>query len=125
MKALSIKQPWAWLIVRGLKDIENRQWLTNYRGDILIHASKTYDDRFDTAWAESIIKADMPPVSFFDQLRGGIVGAATITDCVRSHPSPWFFGPQGFVLDKATPLPFFPCRGFPGIFDTEYMGAAA
>ena len=30
--ALSIRQPWAWLIVNGYKDIENRDWKTHYRG---------------------------------------------------------------------------------------------
>lgn len=39
MKALSIRQPWAWLIANGYKDIENRSWRTNYRGPVLIHAS--------------------------------------------------------------------------------------
>ncbi|WP_229215634.1 ASCH domain-containing protein [Duganella sp. CY15W] len=40
MKALSIRQPWAWLIVNGYKDIENRSWSTNVRGKVLVHASK-------------------------------------------------------------------------------------
>ncbi|WP_245839042.1 ASCH domain-containing protein [Yersinia kristensenii] len=39
MKALSIRQPWAWLIVNGYKDIENRTWNTKCRGPVLIHAS--------------------------------------------------------------------------------------
>ncbi|WP_206002040.1 ASCH domain-containing protein [Paraburkholderia aromaticivorans] len=38
MKALSIRQPWAWLIVKGHKDIENRTWSTRFRGRVLIHA---------------------------------------------------------------------------------------
>jgi len=41
MKALSVRQPWAWAIIYALKDIENRGWPINYRGDILIHAAKT------------------------------------------------------------------------------------
>ena len=40
MKALSIRQPWAWLIVNGHKDIENRQWRTHFRGKIYVHAAK-------------------------------------------------------------------------------------
>ena len=32
MKILSVRQPWAWLIVAGHKDIENRKWRTSYRG---------------------------------------------------------------------------------------------
>ena len=38
MRALSIRQPWAWLIVNGHKDIENRSWRTKYRGPFLVHA---------------------------------------------------------------------------------------
>lgn len=41
MKALSIMQPHAELIRNGKKVIETRSWGTNYRGEILIHASKT------------------------------------------------------------------------------------
>ena len=54
MKALSIRQPWATLILHGQKDIENRSWATRQRGQVLIHASKgmTRDE-----WEESIIFA--------------------------------------------------------------------
>jgi hypothetical protein len=43
MKALSLKQPWAELVVAGKKKIELRKWNTNFRGDFLIHASKSPD----------------------------------------------------------------------------------
>lgn len=39
METLSVKQPWASLIVCGAKDVENRTWTTPYRGRLLIHAS--------------------------------------------------------------------------------------
>ena len=39
MKVIVIRQPWAWLIVHGFKDIENRSWRTRYRGALLIQAS--------------------------------------------------------------------------------------
>ena len=45
MKALSIRQPWASLIVAGIKDIENRSWVTNYRGKLLIHAAQKFDKK--------------------------------------------------------------------------------
>jgi ASCH domain len=35
MKVIVIRQPWAWLIVNGIKDIENRSWRTRYRGPLL------------------------------------------------------------------------------------------
>ena len=40
MKALSIRQPWAWLIVNAYKDIENRTWSTDFRGRVYVHAGK-------------------------------------------------------------------------------------
>jgi len=44
MKILSIRQPWAALIVSGAKDVENRTWPTRYRGPLLVHAAKRSDD---------------------------------------------------------------------------------
>lgn len=45
-KALSLKQPWANLVVRGQKTIEVRNWTTNYRGDIVICSSQRPDKKF-------------------------------------------------------------------------------
>jgi hypothetical protein len=39
IKVIVVRQPWAWLIVQGFKDIENRSWNTRYRGPLLIQAS--------------------------------------------------------------------------------------
>jgi hypothetical protein len=41
LKAISIRQPWAWLIVNGYKDVKNRIWAANLRGRVLIHAGAT------------------------------------------------------------------------------------
>ncbi len=111
MKALSIKQPWAWLIVSGHKDIENRAWSTSYRGRVLIHAGKRYDGyRYDWDW-------DWPEIEKPDIFAmGGIVGEAAIVDCVTRSPSPWFCGPYGFIIVNARPLPFRACRGALGFF---------
>lgn len=120
-KALSIRQPWAWLIVNGLKDIENRSWPTNFRGRIYVHAGKgmtreEYEAAFDTAVAANI-GIELPP---FDKLeRGGIVGAVDIVDCVQESTSLWFFGPFGFALKNAKTMPFMPCKGSLGFFTPE------
>ena len=45
MKTLTINQPFATLIVEGLKEYEFRTWKTNYRGEILIHAGKGVDKK--------------------------------------------------------------------------------
>lgn len=113
MKALSIKQPWAWLIVNGYKDIENRAWKTNYRGPILVHASKSID--LEAFHLFSTDYEDMPKLHNLPV--GGIVGETTIVDCVDKHESVWFYGPNGFVLKDSKPLPFKVCKGSLGIFD--------
>lgn len=43
VRALSIRQPWAWLIVHGFKDVEIRSWGTEYRGLFLVHAGLQVD----------------------------------------------------------------------------------
>jgi len=55
MKALSVRAPWWWYIVRGYKDIENRDWYSGYRGEAGIHASKWWNTRgfFETPWTSA------------------------------------------------------------------------
>jgi len=120
MKAISIRQPWAWLIVNGHKDIENRSWRTHYRGQVLIHASqgmtrKDYNE-ICSAVVDAILPIDIP--DYEELQRGGIVGVATITDCVDQSDSPWFVGAKGFVLADAKPLPFVPMKGKLSFFET-------
>jgi len=120
--AISIRQPWAWLIIHGGKDIENRTWRTNVRGRVLIHAAKgmtkrEYDEARLFAHRQGVI---LPPRSQFE--RGGIVGSVEIVDCVEESASPWFFGPKGFVLRDPKPLPFRPCRGQLNFFKFESGG---
>lgn len=117
LKALSIRQPWAWLIINGGKDFENRTWATQYRGPVLIHAAKgmtpkEYAEASD--WAD-FCGVSVPPIN--ELQRGGIIGAADIVDCVDDAESNWFFGPYGFKLANPRPLPFVPYRGALGFFN--------
>lgn len=116
MKALSIRQPYAWLIVNGHKDIENRTWRTPFRGRVLIHAGITYPKR---DYAEDFVSHTRYYGSYpeREQMIGGIVGVATIIDCVSHSDSRWFNGPYGFVLANAKPLPFVPCKGALSFFN--------
>jgi hypothetical protein len=110
--ALSIKQPWAWLIVHGYKDAENRTWQTKFRGPFLVHAGKHFDrDGYEQAarMLRSSRGVELPPPEAFQT--GGIVGMATVVDCVRRCPSIWFTGPFGLTLADAKPLDFKPMRG--------------
>ncbi len=142
MKALSIKQPWAWLICKGYKDIENRTWrigrnprhgpystrdVDNFTISlperIYVHAGKMAD------WCEAtedfiyrIFDSDVPPniprLGLHPDQFGAIIGEVDITGCVDKSDSPWFFGPYAFLL--ANPVLFdkpIPYRGQLGFFD--------
>lgn len=51
----------------------------------------------------------IPPYAQLE--RGGIVGIANLVGCVQQHPSPWFAGPYGWVMQDARPIEFIPCPG--------------
>lgn len=119
MKAISIKQPWAWAIFHG-KPVENRIWPSRYIGPLLIHSSKTFDHDgyFWLLDNRHLLTADIPARDNFKI--GGIIGRVLMVDCVSYHPSPFFFGPWGHVYEKPEELIFYPCRGQLLIFDMEY-----
>ena len=124
MPALSIRQPWAWLIVNGFKDVENREWHTPFRGRMLVHAGKQMTRPECERVAGQLATQGLLPPTFppYESLRthcGGIVGQARITDCVEQLDSPWFVGPYGFVLADAQPAPFWPVNGKLGFFDVK------
>jgi len=125
MRALSIMQPWAWLIAGGHKNIENRAWQPSnpglrFRGPVLIHAGKRMDPAFadarDWMWPD----IERPE----DFVLGGIVGECEIIDVVTASLSPWFHGPYGLVIRTARPLPFRPCRGHLGFFTPDFTPSA-
>lgn len=130
--ALSIQQPWAWLIANGHKDVENRTWRHSFRGEVLIHAGKRSDapamdhfraGRHPVTYDGSL--AGLPPPEerfglFNGEQQGGIVGVAEIVDCVDHHDSEWFVGPFGFVIRNARPLAFAPMKGALGFFAATY-----
>lgn len=119
MKALSIRQPWAWLILHGGKDIENRTWKTNFRGRVLIHAAKGMTDA-EYAVASRYASRRWISLPLFEKLpRGGIVGSVEIVDCVQQDASRWFEGPHGFKLTNPESLPFVPLKGALGFFEVD------
>ena len=98
MKTISLRQPWAYLICSGIKDIENRTWKLpeKYRDKlVLIHASadrklnlmaltrEQYNDACDKfEWNGAMKPVDQWP-------RSAIIGAVRFVDCVVNHPSIW------------------------------------
>ena len=120
--AISVKQPWAALIVAGLKTIEIRTWPTRKRGRVLIHAGKMVDDRPE-GWSRIVT----PELRTASELRGGIVGIADVIGCksyttaktfaadteLHLNDPGWFKPPRlyGFVFRTVQPVEFYPCVG--------------
>ena len=89
MKVLTVKQPWASLIVQGLKNIENRTWRTKFRGKILIHAAaKPVKEGWNALTKKQRLLLPCEPL--IENLPyGSIIGSVEIIDCVQNHPSEW------------------------------------
>jgi hypothetical protein len=119
--ALSLKQPWAALLVHGLKTIEIRNWPTARRGRILIHAARVPDEREEAwRWVPSWMQEKA-------RLLGGIIGEGVLTGCrayrtreafaadrvFHLNEDAWFNGRVmfGFTFEHLTALPF---RAYPG-----------
>ena len=133
MKLISIRQPWASLIINGgrnrkgkivHKDIENRSWPCSYRDTLGIHASQTktgLKDLLQYVADNCDITVDEDELVF-----GAVIGSVKMTDCVfASHRSIWFEGDYGFVL-KA-PLAYaepIPCKGQLRLYERPELAPA-
>lgn len=98
-KVLSVRQPYASLLVKGVKDVENRSRRTNFRGTVLIHASAKMHDIVE--YLGDMVRSGLPAIGIEkDILReadyaesfkkmSAIIGSVDIVDCVQNHPSEW------------------------------------
>lgn len=126
MKAISIKQPWAQLILKAGKDIENREWPSRFRGRIAIHASAKMHKN-DLMDACDFMASWIPGFSheiFQKEAKsypvGAVLGTVEIVDCVTESDSPWFVGTYGFVLQNPIIFPVpIPARGSLGIWEWQ------
>lgn len=106
MKALSIQEPWSSLIYSGKKTIETRTWNTNYRGRILLCASKNPKG----------------------ELSGHAFATAEIEDCIPMVPEHEaraccliYPGAYSWLLKDVRPLDkLFPVKGQLGLFEVNY-----
>ncbi len=126
MKALSIRQPWAWLIVNGYKDIENRSWALKggLPRRVYVHASQTWailsKDTIVSVAERLYIRVDIAEDWLVNQLRpqcrGALIGEVDIVARVTESDSQWFEGPYGYVLANPvsyeTPIPYKGSLGF-------------
>lgn len=132
MKAISLIQPWAWLVTAGSKRIENRTWHlppSMVGQTVLIHASKTDPRKFPDVhlFMKYIgISEEIPPEAF--SMRGGVVGWATIQGCLcpgsttlpEGYDTRWWMSDQhGFLLEKVGVLPYTQCKGGLGFFELD------
>lgn len=127
--AISLKQPWATLLVHGLKTIEIRAWPTQRRGRVLIHAARASDPK-PWGWRQ------LPPELLREaEIVGGIIGAGELTGCItyrdvegftadqKQHLNDpaWFRPPvlYGFTFIKPERLTFRPYSGWVKFFRVE------
>ncbi len=145
MIALSIRQPWAWLIIHGHKPLENRTWATKFRGRIAVHAAKGMTQlEYDQARMFAATRGvTLPPFAMFSEKfhetphhsittrRGGVIGAVRIVDMVFSEKEAiekkvdaWYTGAIGFVLaEPVIAAEFIPVRGSLGFFKVDGVSA--
>lgn len=123
MKALSLRQPWAELILQGRKTIETRTWRTAHRGVFAIHAAWKVDGEVAALYG-------LEPESL---VSGALVGTAEIVDVIEFDDESWAAlrdqhlvpesdhqGRAGWRLEKARRLAEpIPMRGLPGLFPLE------
>ena len=120
-RCLSIRQPHAWAIIMGAKDIENRSWKSNYCGRLYIHAGMS--ERNETVVEDvtaRVAKHLRIPVSAAREAYrvhrevglGAIIGSVHMVGCATSYDSEWFDGDYGFILgDPQLFDVLIPCKG--------------
>ena len=130
MKALSIRQPWLFLILQKYKDIEVRTWNTNYRGIIYLHASK----KFDTVGYEYLkgLGIQMPLKNHFET--GQILGTANLYRVIKfkdvndfysyeerhlNSPSWWNGRQKGFLFKDIKTIEPIEYKGGLGLFKID------
>lgn len=135
MKCRSVRQPWAWAILHGGKDIENRNWRTHYRGPLAIHAGKQFDmsesdfadytrGLFGEPWLGMATQFIRQYDCIGNEPRGAIIGVVDLVDCLPSFRcrSPWKAGddPDYYCWQLANPRPLaepIPYKGALGLFE--------
>lgn len=120
MRALSVRQPYASFIARGLKTVETRKWSTPHRGELLICASQNPDIAALQAWA-------ITPAEFQDSYPVGVaLCVVTVRDCVRmtaAHVKParcgWYDGAWAWLLGEPRAVKPLKVRGSLGLFNVD------
>lgn len=118
-KALSIRQPWASLIIWGLKTVEIRSWSTNYRGLLFIHASKKVDEE---AMKRFQVVEPLPVgsiIGFVELVNVEPFSETTWNELADVHMDIGLFSPDLYAWFMTNPRPLarpFLYRGDRGLF---------
>lgn len=108
---LSVRQPWAWAIISGGKDIENRPRSTEFQGRLYIHASKAkapdkeVGEMCELAAEEKGVEPARIRARYErERVFGKVIGSVEIVGCRDESDSRWFGGKYGYVLRKPVRL---------------------
>src|SRR4051812_37374075 len=88
MKAISLYQPWASLVVLGIKRLETRRWRTPHSGLLAIHASRSFPDAGRLLCRQEPLRTLLAEAGFdteYDLPRGVLLGTVQLRRCVRSE----------------------------------------
>jgi hypothetical protein len=132
MKVLSVRQPWAWAIIHGGKDVENRVWETKHRGPLAIHAGKKFDftrEDWNNALSGAYGETYWKMAGGFNQSRpfpgdhpkGAIIGIVDIVDCIPDSAcdNPWKAEGDNFwcwIVENPRPVEPLPMKGQLGLW---------
>lgn len=113
--ALTVKQPHAWGLIHGTKRIENRGWVTNYRGPLLIHAGKSRSD-LGAAWEYPGIP---DPVTLPFGMAVGIVQLVDVVPLAKVAGRPYAEGPYCWIVESPEAIEPVSLAGRQGLFFVE------
>ena len=114
MRALSIRQPWAWAVAAGMKRIENRRWRVSYRGPLAIHAARVVETE---AYARCEALAGRPVPA--NLALGAVIAVVHLADIVMASElrgDPWAEGPWCWLFDDVMPICPVACPGAQQLF---------
>ena len=136
MHALSVMQPWATLIVLGVKRIETRPWRTSFRGRLAVHASSRLPHDFDDLCRREPFRSVLLRAPWTRPPRGVLLGTVEVRDCVHVEDldtisaeerslGDYAPGRWAWLLADPQPLPWLiPFRGRLGVFEIGDLPAA-
>jgi activating signal cointegrator 1 len=107
MKAITLHQPWAWLVAFGMKEVETRSWSTDYRGPLAIHAGKKHDVDGKILHLRMNSVRGCPAVCpvFEDLPFGCVVATCNLMAVVPTHA-------MEYLLRRILKGPYEPARGW-------------